>query len=473
MKIKALLAGMLLCGTMAHAQNDPTIMTINGQPVSRSEFEYSYNKNNTDGVIDKKSVEEYVDLFVNYKLKVMAALDARIDTTQSFKNEFASYRNQLVRPTMVEESRVLAEAMKVYEDTKKQVGEKGLVRPAHILMRVGQKDSEEKRTEAKQRIDSIYNAIKAGANFEELAKKLSQDYGSASKGGLLPWIGPGQTLQEFEDNAFALKVGELSKPFLSTAGYHIILLKERKPFEPFDSLKTDILKFLEVRGVRDKVVYDMLDSMVAASNGKLTRDMILEQKAEEMEAKDPEMKNLIREYHDGLLLFEISNNTVWDKAAKDEEGLAAYFKKNKKKYKWESPRYKGIAYHVKTESDVKAVKNCVKNIPFDKWAETLRKTFNNDSIIRIRVEKGIFKEGDNNTIDRMVFGKKIDTVPVKDYPIDAVFGKKLTAPKEFNDVRGQVTSDYQDMLEKEWIASLRKKYEVVVNKDVLSTVNKH
>ena len=61
--------------------NDPVIMTVAGVDVPRSEFEYSYNKNNTDGVIDKKTVEEYVDLFINYKLKVQAALDARIDTT--------------------------------------------------------------------------------------------------------------------------------------------------------------------------------------------------------------------------------------------------------------------------------------------------------------------------------------------------------------------------------------------------------
>ena len=74
----------------AMAQDDPTIMTINGQPVSRSEFEYSFNKNNSEGVIDKKSVEEYVDLFVNYKLKVQAALDERFDTLTSFKKEFLS-----------------------------------------------------------------------------------------------------------------------------------------------------------------------------------------------------------------------------------------------------------------------------------------------------------------------------------------------------------------------------------------------
>ena len=135
-----------------------------------------------------------------------------------------------------------------------------------------------------------------------------------------------------------------------------------------------------------------------------------------------------------------------------------------------------MAYHVKTKDDVKAVKNSVKKLPFGEWAATLRKTFNSDSIIRIRVEKGIFKKGDNALIDREVF--KVDTaeavVPLKDYPIDAVFGKVLKkGPEDYTDVRGLVTTDYQEMLEKEWVAALRKKYAVEVDTEVLKTVNKH
>ena len=115
------------------------------------------------------------------------------------------------------------------------------------------------------------------------------------------------------------------------------------------------------------------------------------------------MRYLIKEYHDGLLLYEISNSTVWEKAAKDEQALAQYFKKNKKKYTWDAPRFKGMAYHVKTQSDVKAVANCVKKLKFEDWNEALRTTFNNDSVIRIRVEKGIFKKGDNALVDREQF----------------------------------------------------------------------
>ena len=143
MRFYALFAAMLLSGSIAFAQNDdPTIMTINGQPVSRSEFEYSYNKNNSEGVIGKKTVNEYVDLFVNYKLKVLAALDAHIDTTASFKQEFLQYRDQQVRPAMISSGDVEAEAQKIYEEAKQRVSKSGgMVHPAHILIRLGQKAS--------------------------------------------------------------------------------------------------------------------------------------------------------------------------------------------------------------------------------------------------------------------------------------------------------------------------------------------
>lgn len=122
----------------------------------------------------------------------------------------------------------------------------------------------------------------------------------------------------------------MSKPVLSPVGYHIILMKDRKAFEPFDTLKTDIIRFIEARGARERIVDKKLEELVKESDGKLTKENILEARAEEMASKDSDLKNLIKEYHDGLLLYEISNRMVWDKAAKDDAGLAAYFKKNKK-----------------------------------------------------------------------------------------------------------------------------------------------
>lgn len=469
-----MIAALLLAAGAATAQDDPTVMTINGQPVARSEFEYSYNKNNAEGVIDKKTVEQYVDLFVNYKLKVAAALEARLDTLTSFKQEFAQYRDQQIRPSFVTDSDVEAEARKVYDNTKLAIGPRGLVRPAHIFLYLGQQATPEQQQQAKERIDSIYGALKAGADFADMARRLSQDRGSAANGGLLPWIGPNQTLKEFEDKAYALKDGEMSEPFLSPAGYHIILMKGHKQLEPYDSLRSNILGFLEQRNVRERIARMRIDTIVAHSHGTLTREEVLARRADSLMALDPDLKNLIREYHDGLLLYEISNRTVWDKAARDSAGLEAFFKKNKKKYAWAEPRYKGMAYHVKDEADVEAVKDCVKDLPFTEWADALRNTFNSDSVLRIRVEKGIFKRGDNALIDREVFKKDTVVAPTKDYPIDAVYGKLLKkGPEEYTDVIGLVTADYQDMLEKEWVAGLRRKYAVEVNKEVLATVNNH
>lgn len=465
----------LCCAFTVQAQgSDPVVMTVNGVDVPRSEFEYSYNKNNAEGVIDKKTVAEYVDLFVNYKLKVAAALDARLDTVGTFKTEFAQYRDQQVRPTMVTDEDVEREARRIYENTRQSIGERGLIRPAHIFLFLKQQASEEEARTVRTRIDSIYNALKAGADFAELAQKHSQDPSTARNGGLLPWVGPNQTLKEFEETAYALQPGEMSEPVQSAAGYHIILMKERKQLEPYDTLRPNILRFIEQRKVRERIVDEKLAGMVKASGGSLTKESIMASKADSLSATDPEMKYLIKEYHDGLLLYEISNKTVWDKAAKDEKGLQAYFKKNRKRYNWEEPRFKGMAYHVKVQEDVQAVKDCVKKLPFDKWAEALRTTFNNDSVIRIRVEKGIFKKGDNALVDREVFAADTTVQSLKDYPIDAVYGKVLKkGPEDYSDVKGLVIADYQDALEKEWVAELRRKYIVVINEDVLKTVNNH
>lgn len=452
---------------------DPIVMTINGVGVPRSEFEYSYNKNNGEGVIDKLSVDEYVTLFVNYKLKVAAALDARLDTLSSFRQEYRMYRDQQVRPTMVTDADVVAEAQRMYDRTKAMIGSKGLVRPAHILLRLSTQANAQQQEKIHHRIDSIYHALQAGADFAALAKEVSEDPNSAVRGGELPWIAPSQTLKEFEDVAYSLAPGQMSQPFLTPVGYHIILMKERKQLEPFDSLKQTIVASLERRGIRNEIAEMKLRGKVEASAGKLNAEQVMQLQSDSVAATNSELKYLFKEYHDGLLLYEISNREVWDKAQNDEIALKTWFDTHKKNYTWKEPRYRGIAYHVKTKQDVKAVKKCVKNLPFEQWAEALRTTFNPDSVIRIRVEKGLFKPGDNPTIDKMVFKQTADVTVDANYPIDAVFGKKLKRPDNYQDVRQQVVEDLQDYLEQEWVATLRNRYQVEVNHEVLKTVNKH
>jgi peptidyl-prolyl cis-trans isomerase SurA len=456
---------------MVFAQSaDPVIMTVNGKHVLRSEFEYSYNKNNSAGVIDKKAVDDYIDLFINYKLKVEAALDARLDTMKSYQNEFASYRDKQVRPSIITDADIESEAYRIYKETQQRIDSHGgIVKVAHILLRLNQRATQEENAAAKQRIDSIYNALLNGVDFAQLAKKYSDDKESAVKGGELPWIQYGQTFPEFEKQVFALKKGQMSRPFMSPAGYHIVLIKDRRNFFPYDSLRTDIMRFIEQRGIRENIINARLDSISKTEH--VTVSDVLEKKTQEMESADPSLKYLIQEYHDGLLLYEISNRTVWQKAAKDDDALLKYFKENKKKYKWEQPRFKGVAYHTKYKDDVKAVKKILRKTDFSKWSEVL-KTFNKDSV-RVRADKGMFRIGDNLLVDNLVFKQNKPYKHLADYPYENVYGKKLKSPKELTDVRQLVVNDYQEYLEKKWVETLRKKYPVSVNHSVLATVNKH
>ena len=458
----------------AAAQEDPIVMRINGAPVTRSEFEYNYNKNNSEGVIDKKNVEEYAELFVNYKLKVLAALDDQLDTLSSYQKEFRQYRDQQIRPLLVPEGAKEKEVRAYYDGMLERLDGKELLQPAHILIHLTQDATEEQRAAAKTRIDSVYQALKDGADFAELAKQVSQDPGSAARGGMLPWIGPNQLVKEFEDVAYSLEVDQISEPFLMPFGYDIVKLMGKKDLESYEELHDMIQKYLDNQGIENHLAQQVLDSIAGQSDGQKTVDQILDEKTEEFCAKDNELKYLVQEYHDGLLLFEECNRKIWEPAAKDTLALQGYFKKNKKKYAWDEPHFSGMAFYCKNAEDVDAVKKLVKKLPQDKWMPTIRETFNKDSVM-VRVERRVFKKGDNPNVDLLAFkDKTAELKPVKNYPNVGVFGKVLKkGPAEWTDVSNQVVNDYQRLKEDEFVAELRKRYTVEIDKDVLGTVNNH
>ncbi|MBO7098253.1 MAG: peptidylprolyl isomerase [Bacteroidaceae bacterium] len=474
MKRKTFLLFSFLCISLAHAQDDPIVMHVNGQPVTRSEFEYNYNKNNSEGVLDKKNVEEYAQLFVNYKLKVQAALDNHLDTLSSYQKEFRQYRDQQIRPLLIPQNAMEEECKKYYDQMLASLQGKELLQPSHIFLRVPQAATEDAQAAAKARIDSVAQELKNGADFAELAKKVSQDPGSAARGGLLPWIGPNQTLKEFEDVAYSLEVGQVSEPFLSTVGYHIIKLMDKKPLESYDELKENIRRYLESQGLENQLAAQVLDSMAQQSSPQKTVEEILDEETERLCAQDNELKYLVQEYHDGLLLFEECSRNVWEPASKDTTGIASYFKANKKKYAWKEPHFRGLVYYCKNEADVKAVKKCLKGVPEEKWTATIREQFNKDSVM-VRMERRLFQKGDNANVDVLALKDKSAKLnPLKDFPYAAVAGKVLKkGPEKWTDISNQVVTDYQRMREDEYVAALRKRYPVEIHEDVLKTVNNH
>jgi peptidyl-prolyl cis-trans isomerase SurA len=323
------------------------------------------------------------------------------------------------------------------------------------------------------RMDSIYKALLGGADFTELATKFSQDPGSARQGGQLPWLYAKQVYPEYANVAYSLKVGELSKPFLSPAGVHVVKLLDKKQFEPYSFHRADIHRFLEQRGVRQKAIEVKIDALYKQYGGKVKREDVLTYEEKELEKKYPEFRHLMQEYYDGLLLFEVSNREVWEKAAQDDKGLEKFFKKNKKKYAWDTPRFKGAILHCTTPEMLASAIKTLKKMDDSQWGTYVRKELNQDSLKLAFMEKGLFKIGQNANVDSLVF-KQGAGAPKKEYPYAAYIGKvQKKYPGSHRDVRGPLTADYQKELEIRWIEKLRAKYPVEIYEEVLKTVNNH
>ncbi len=469
----------LLCAAMAaltvRAQvDDPIVMTINGENVSRSEFEYSYNKNNTDLVVDKASLDEYVELFVNYKLKVAAAKEAQLDTMAAFQKEMADYRAQQAEEYLLDSAFIEREARKTYEITAQNVGPEGQFQAAHILIRLPQQGSAAEQARAKQRIDSLYAVLKGGADFAEVAKKHSEDPGSARDGGMLPWLIKGQLLKEFEVVALAMQPGELSQPVLSPVGYHIIYMNDRKAFEPYEYHREAILEYLDQCGIRAQAKRSMGEKLARRMGRGVTPEQALDRAEKELDTKYPEFGFLMKEFYEGSLLYEISVREVWEKAANDEKGLEKFFKKNKKNYNYDEPVYRGLVVHCASDEILNGVKKLVKKQPQDDWVKAIRSAYNSDSLVQVRMVRGPFTKGKSTYADYYAFGvgERPDTMP--SFPAVGVVGKlQKKGPDTYEDVRGEVTADYQNLLEKQWVSELRKKYTIVLYPEALATVNKH
>lgn len=646
MKIAKILTALLIgTAATAAAQTDPTLMTVDGRDIKLSEFEYLYNKNNAQQV-EPQTLESYLRLFTDYRLKVADAQHAGLDTTATFRAEYAKYRDDLARPYLrdpevvaqlereaydhhlrsVTVSHIMLPAMmpdgrsgKVMADSilqairsgettyeaaamansidnpskvrgglmgtviagrfpypfekasfDTQVGEisepvnsgfgwhiirvestqpnLGEVHASHILLSTrGLSDAN--KAAARARIDSIYTLAKGGEDFALLARQYSQDPGSAQRGGDLGWFAQGMMVQPFDSIAFAMAPGEISEPFATDFGYHIIHKTGSRPVGTFDSLRETITKQIESDARADLPVQATLRAL-AARTGSMVNQSSLEAletilkadaladtvsaetaayinsnimpaftvggtvtsvasaladspvipgmnkqmalssinkaintaydralfllAADLLESENTEYRNLLREYRDGILLFDISNRNVWDRATKDTKGLKRYFKANRKKYAWDAPKFKSFVIFAPNDSVLalaKAYTDSIgtKAIAADQLSAQMRQRFGRD----IKVERVLAAKGENAITDYLAFDGPKPETPNKRWPAYYAFqGRIIPAPEEAADARGAVVADYQADLEQQWLKALRKKYKVTVNREVLDQLKK-
>ncbi len=212
-------AGLGICA-LAWAAKDPVIMTVNGVDVPKSEFEYLYHKNSQQQLAPQP-LEDYVEMFVNYRLKVADAMAAGIDTTAAFRQEMDQYRHDLAAPYMTDSvylDKLVAEA---YGRSREEV-------PASHIM-IFKAPSAEANATAVAKLDSIRNVVMAGGDFAEMARLYSQDRGSNSRGGSLGYITAGRYPYTFELTAYSIKPGEVSEVIESPVAYHIVKTGDHRP----------------------------------------------------------------------------------------------------------------------------------------------------------------------------------------------------------------------------------------------------
>jgi peptidyl-prolyl cis-trans isomerase SurA len=640
------LLGLTIAGNVV--AQDPVVMTVNNEKITKSEFEEIFWKNKKENVTNKEELDEYIELFTNFRLKVEAAEAAGLDTTQKFKTEFNGYKIQLQKPYLVDTS-VTDELMKEayhrtvnelkashilisvaqdakpedtlaaynkimdvrdeiisgkiafdlaakkysqdpsaktnsgdlgyfsafrmvypFEDAayKTEMGEvsmpfrtrfgyhivkptdtrksRGRVKVAHIMVLTKKNASEQDLENAEQKINEIYEKLTAGEEFSSLVMDYSDDRNSVRRNGELDWVEPGKYFKEFEDAAYALKAdGDYCSPVKSPAGWHIIKRIEYQPIDNFADLRLELKNKIQrdpVRSAKTKSSfvnklkkeyafvkngknYDALikelknakkldDEFVEATKKAMgdnelfsyagkTRtvgdfidyvrprwkgDQVLklddyvsnqftsyvaldmtEFEKTRLEEKYPKYKSLLKEYRDGILLFEINDQKVWSYAIKDTAGLRKYHEAHLEEYMWEDR----VDAQIFTSKDKKVIKKAYKMLKKGELrSDSIVNYLNKDSQLNISFQSGRFEQGKNEQLDSYDFNEGLNKPVLIDGKYILVkIDKKIPAqPKKLHEAKGAITAAYQEYLEDQWITQLKGTYEVTVYKDVLYSI---
>jgi len=199
-----------------------TIVTIDQKPISIEEFEYYYNKNNTNDLQQKMPVEEYMQLFVNFKLKVHQAYMLQMDTAQAFKQELEGYRNQLIKPYLTDNEKIDDLVKEAYQHLLEDVD------VSHILIRLNANPTPADTIAAYTKAMTAYKRVTNGESFEKIAVEFSEDPTVQENKGRLGFITGMMVVYPFEKTAYTTPVGQVSAPIRTRFGYHIIKVHDKR-----------------------------------------------------------------------------------------------------------------------------------------------------------------------------------------------------------------------------------------------------
>ncbi len=215
---------ILQLSSFAQNTKEEVLLTIGDEKVTSQEFERIYLKNNQMvSEADKKSLSEYLNLFINYKLKVVEAISQGLDKKSSFTQELDGYRKQLVQPYLNDpgmEKKLIEEA---YQRMRYEVS------ASHILISVPEKSTPEDTVALYNKVMNIRERILKGEPFEVVARATSDDPSVKRNNGFLGYFSVFQMVYPFENAAYRTPVGEISMPVRTRYGYHIVKVHDKRP----------------------------------------------------------------------------------------------------------------------------------------------------------------------------------------------------------------------------------------------------
>jgi peptidyl-prolyl cis-trans isomerase SurA len=411
---------------------------------------------------------------------------------------------------------------------------KGTMKAAHIMISANEKSTDEEKLNAENKIQEIYEKLKKGEKFEELAQNFSEDLSSSEKGGILPEFGTGTTtrmITEFETNAFALeKDNDFSAPFKTDFGFHIVKRIQLTPLASFEKLKKEIqskinrddrvhlsqnhfieklkkeynyqvlstkeLKWFyknidtnyynggwtgnglttnkELFKIDQKVFTQKEFSNYLAENYRQIRKSSIKQlvndqfknwvnfellafEKSQLEVKYPDFKMLMQEYHDGVLLYEIMTDLIWNKASLDTIGLNTYFEANKNKYMWKE-RINATIYECGSQKIADKVVKLLKNDTIN--SRHVLQIINDTSELNLSVKTNLYEKENTAFLKNTTLKKGVNLPYQHGLKIYVVKVDEIIPPsaKLLNETKGLVITDYQNYLEQTWLEELSKKY---------------
>lgn len=413
--------------SVSYAEDRRILFRIDGEETSVEEFEHYYTQ---VYAVSRVSVEQFLPHFLYYKLKVADAKRQSWDTITDFRLQCSALQNEILKS---EERGVL----------QKQDTLLNWVRFRQISFLLPQHASSEQERVARQRIDSVYTALKNGIPFE----KLAQSYVKAP----LPspyldgeWVPERCLIKEFAGQLSTLKKGNYSAPFFSPLGIHIVyLLDRRQGVYPSETTAN-----MAVQKVTNSVPTERKDSLLNKTRMELCQ------------------------VADGLLA------AYWDKRhggtksgnISDKE-LQNYFENHKNDYAWDLPHFKGGVIHCLNKKVASKLKKRLKKCPLNKWNEEISAFSQENPEWKVVVETGLFQIGTNPYVDKLAF-KCGHFTPRTDLPYAFVLGKRLKkGPEDFQDVRDEVQRDYRLWTERAQMEELKRGFRIEINQDILKTVN--